>query len=119
VVSAPCQLKRGDESTKSMNNCLTREAEAWNAVMERQFPELERRAREVDAANKTKLDLDSAVETLENAQRAWLIYRDAECRFAKAIWGAGGFRAVARAACMLDLTARRTVDFYARLATGG
>ncbi|HSF94162.1 MAG TPA: lysozyme inhibitor LprI family protein [Thermohalobaculum sp.] len=119
AVSAPCQLALGAESTESMNLCLAREADAWNAVMERQFPELMQRAREVDAAGAASAGLESAAEALENAQRAWQLYRDAECRFARASWGDGGFRAVALSACVLDLTARRAVDFQARLLTGG
>ena len=119
AVSSPCQLALGEESTGIMNACLTREADGWNLVMERQMPDLMRRAEEVDAANAGAEGLDSAAATLENAQRAWLLYRDAECRYAVASWGAGGFRDVAVAACMLDLTARRAVDFHARLLTGG
>ncbi len=44
---------------------------------------------------------------------------DAECRHNHAIWGMGSFRSVAHSACRLELTARRVVDFHARLVTGG
>jgi len=118
LVSAPCQLAAPAESPEAMSRCLSREAEAWDAVMRRQFPELMRRAGEIDAANGA-LPRDSAAGSLENAQRAWLLYRDGECRYAFASWGEGGFRDVAQAACLVDLTARRVVDFHARLATGG
>ena len=120
IVSAPCQAEPGGETTLGMNQCLAREADAWDAVLERQWPRLMTRAREVDAANQTAVpELDSAAETLRGAQRAWIVFRDAECRHNYAIWGMGSFRAVAHSACRLDLTARRVVDFQARLATGG
>ena len=51
AVSSPCQLALGNETTENMNACLMREADAWNLVMERQMPDLMRRAEEVDAAN--------------------------------------------------------------------
>ena len=124
TVSAPCQAESGGETTLGMNQCLAREADAWDVVLNRQLPRLMTRAREVDAANQTDdnsggLALDSAAETLRSAQRAWIVFRDAECRHNYAIWGQGSFRAIAHSACRLDLTARRVVDFHARLVTGG
>ncbi len=120
IVSTPCQAEPGGQTTLGMNRCLAREADAWDAVLERQFPRLMTRAREIDAANQsTAPALDSAAETLRSAQRAWIVFRDAECRHNYAIWGMGSFRNVAHSACRLDLTARRVVDFHARLVTGG
>ena len=128
IVSAPCQAEPGGETTQGMNQCLAREADAWDAVLERQWPRLMTRAREVDAASQATdnpgddsggFALDSAAETLRGAQRAWIVFRDAECRHNYAIWGMGSFRNVAHSACRLDLTARRVVDFHARLVTGG
>ena len=51
TVSAPCQAESGGETTLGMNQCLAREADAWDAVLSRQWPRLMTRAREVDAAN--------------------------------------------------------------------
>jgi uncharacterized protein YecT (DUF1311 family) len=120
TIADPCQAAPGGETTLGMNQCLAREADAWDTVLNRQWPKLMTRAREVDAANQTEgLALDSAAETLRAAQRAWIVFRDAECRSNYASWGAGSFRTVAHSACRLDLTARRVVDFYARLVTEG
>ena len=123
IVSAPCQAEPGGETTLGMNQCLAREADAWDTVLGRQLPRLMTRAREVDAANRTTDDsgclaLDSAAETLRGAQRAWIVFRDAECRHNYAIWGKGSFRAIAHSACRLDLTAHRVITFHARLVTG-
>ncbi len=132
IVSDPCQAEPEGASTQGMNQCLAREADAWGAVLERQWPKLMTRAREVDAASRTTdqsgdhssdhsggFALDSAAETLRGAQRAWVVFRDAECRHNYAIWGSGSFRSVAHSACRLALTARRVIDFHARLVTGG
>jgi uncharacterized protein YecT (DUF1311 family) len=120
TIADPCQTAPGGDTTQGMNQCLAREADAWDAVLNRQWPMLMTRAGEIDAANQTEgLALDSAAETLRGAQRAWIVFRDAECRHNYASWGAGSFRTVAHSACRLDLTARRVVEFHARLETGG
>ena len=120
LVANPCQQAPEGNTTLGMNQCLAREADAWDAVLNRQWPKLTAHSREVDAANKTDgLALDTAAETLLSAQRAWIVFRDAECRSNYAIWGMGSFRTVAHSACRLDLTARRVIDFHARLMNGG
>ena len=119
IVSDPCQEAPGGETTQGMNQCLAREADAWDVVLNREWPKLMTQAREVDAAHETTgYSLDSAAETLHSAQRAWVVFRDAECRHNYASWGAGSFRSIAHSACRLDLTARRVVAFHARLVTG-
>ena len=120
IVADPCQTAAGGTATEAMTGCLAREADAWEVVLNRLWPRMRMRAGEVDAANETDaLGIDSATETLRTAQRTWEVYRDAACRHSYASWGRGEFRTVAHAACMLDLTARRVIDFHARLATGG
>ncbi|HUS55381.1 MAG TPA: lysozyme inhibitor LprI family protein [Thermohalobaculum sp.] len=120
TIADPCQMAPGGDTTLGMDQCLSREADAWDVVLNREWPKLMTRASEIDAANQTGgLALDSAAETLRAAQRAWIVFRDAECRANYASWGAGSFRTIAHSACRLDLTARRVVDFYARLMTEG
>ena len=124
IVSDPCQAAPGGQTSLGMSQCLAREADAWGVVLERQWPKLMTRAREVDAASQVASPvaspvLDSAAGTLRGAQRAWVVFRDAECRHNYAIWGAGSFRTIAHSACRLDLTVRRVVDFHARLVMGG
>jgi uncharacterized protein YecT (DUF1311 family) len=119
VVADPCQEGRTERSTEGMNQCLAAEADAWDVVLNRLWPKLMMRAREVDASNETTgFPLDSAAKTLEAAQRAWVVYRDAECRYNYASWGESDFRTVAHSACRLELTARRVVALHARLVTG-
>jgi uncharacterized protein YecT (DUF1311 family) len=120
IVSTPCERETGADPARTSAQCLTRETAAWHLVLERQMPELRRRAAEIDAGSPQAADgINAAAAALETAQRAWLTYRDSECRSAYASWGAEEFRTVAHAACMLDLTLRRVVDFQARLMVGG
>lgn len=51
----------------------------------------------------------SVVEIVENAQRAWLAFREAECLMAYAGWGGGSMRNIASSACDLRMTAERAV----------
>ncbi len=118
IIANPCQAKPGGETTLRMNNCLTQEAEAWDLILNRLWPEVMKRARATDQANQIT-GPDSAAETLRVAQRAWIAFRDAECRHSYAIYGLGSFRTIAHSACVLDLTARRVVDFHARLESEG
>jgi len=120
VVANPCQAAAEGDRMTGIRVCLEREGQAWEILLGRLWPKMMNRAREIDAANETVgLGFDSAAETLEQAQRAWTVYRDSECRHNYASWGAGDFRNVAHAACMLDITARRSVDFHGKLMTGG
>ena len=85
-------------------------------VLKRLRPQLMRKATEADTRNDVAAKgLAGAAPSLMNAERAWLVFRDSECQFAFSAYGADPFRDAARAACMLDLTARRVVDIYARL----
>ena len=49
-------------------------------------------------------------EKLLEAQRAWIVYRDAECALDYAEWGAGSMRNIAHADCRLQMTAERTIE---------
>ena len=120
IISTPCQQDSSGAPSENLAECLAREASVWDGVMDQQMPELMRRALEIDATNPRSGDgIDSAAMALDIAQRAWLTYRDSEYHSAYASWGAEDFRTIAHAACLLDLTARRVVDFQARLVTGG
>lgn len=46
------------------------------------------------------------------ARRAWIAWRDADCRFAYEQFGGGSLRQVAGAACQRDRTAERVLHLY-------
>lgn len=61
----------------------------------------------------------SAKDALRDAQRAWVSYRDASCRFETAAWEGGSFREVATAYCWEGMTRKRTKELLAILTCKG
>jgi uncharacterized protein YecT (DUF1311 family) len=58
----------------------------------------------VEKSNKEDLD------SLKDAHRKWLDYRDAECKAEYGLWGGGSGGPNARAMCLIRLTKERTAD---------
>ena len=59
----------------------------------------------------TGLDVKAA-ENLRKAQRAWIIYRDAQCEAEYNKWGGGSGGPAAHLACLLHLTQLRTRELH-------
>jgi uncharacterized protein YecT (DUF1311 family) len=92
-----CQEEPGGATTAGIGICLARETDWWDFQLNAHYESLE-------------ADLDAETfETLREAQRAWIDYRDANCAFAYKYWEEGSIRSVAHASCMLDETAHRAL----------
>lgn len=116
VISAPCQEAPGGASTLGIVECLGREHQAWDALLNRWWPGMKADAEATDASNREHgIDVANAAETLLTAQRAWLNYRDAECAFRWLPYAGGTIRGPIAASCMMEMTAERAIDFYAHL----
>lgn len=87
-------------STLATTECLSREHEAWDALLNRYWKQLR------DSAK-----ADGTWDSLLAAQRAWLAFRDAECAYRYEVFADGTIRTVIGASCMRDLTAQRVIDF--------
>ena len=61
---------------------------------------------------------DQAAATSLAAQRAWLDYRQNECSFAAAMFTGGSIARVQASDCMLNQTARRTIEIIAHVDMG-
>jgi uncharacterized protein YecT (DUF1311 family) len=59
----------------------------------------------------TGLDAKAA-DNLRKAQRAWIVYRDAQCDAEYAKWGGGSGGPAAHLACLLRLTQLRTRELH-------
>ena len=59
----------------------------------------------------TGLD-EKATENLRKAQRAWMVYRDAQCDAEYAKWGGGSGGPAAHLSCLLRLTRLRTRELH-------
>lgn len=116
LVADPCMAEPGGETTIGMTECLVREADAWDMVLNRLWPSLMAEAEAADAENAPlPAGMNLAAPTLRDAQRAWIAFRDAECTHAYAAWGLGSIRNPEAALCRRDMTAARVIDFHDRL----
>lgn len=65
------------------------------------------------------LEEPAAKDALRDAQRAWIAYREASCRFETVAWDGGSFRRVAIASCWEGMTKQRTKELKAVLTCKG
>lgn len=104
-------------STVGMRYCLGSEAEDWDARLNAVYQHLLVEQAEMDADHAQYAPhLPSAVETMREMQRSWIAYRDAACSWEVLQFGGGTGGGPARAACMMELTARQTLFLEQRLA---
>ena len=91
--STPCQ-----GGTPDIQACMARQLGQANAQLQRYL-----------AAAQARIDQDfGSKPQLQEAQAAWMRYRQLACRDAVALWGQGSRQTVAGAECMLRLTRQRT-----------
>lgn len=99
-----CQQAPGGSTTRGIAGCLMAEHDAWDAVLNAQYQE----------TRAAFADDDTASASLRDAQRAWIAWRDAECRFEYDRYGDGSMRSVSAAGCRMTLTARRALELRAK-----
>lgn len=97
VVVRRCHAEEG-EATYALVLCSSDESAAWD---------------QLSAAVLTRLRTSGepgAAPLLDGAQTQWLAFRDAECSYRQARFGAGSGAQVEFANCMADLSADRAID---------
>ena len=111
MATACMETEEGGHSTLGMTFCTLGEAQVWDKYLNVEYQET--------MAGLTAMDTEEAVyfqefakraESLREAQRAWIAFRDAECGLAYAMWGSGSMRNIASASCQLEMTAARTIE---------
>ena len=106
IASNTCQDAPDGASTQGIVACNQREQSWWDMQLNLYYDEL-------------KADLESDVfDSLQQAQRAWLTYRDAKCTFVYELWRDGSIRSVVQSSCMLDTTATRAIELGEALDRG-
>ncbi|MDB6177863.1 lysozyme inhibitor LprI family protein [Paracoccus sp. Z330] len=87
-------------TTLGTSQCLMGERDVWDALLNREY-----------AALRNSLgETNPSAESLLQAQRAWIAFRDADCRYAYDRWHGGSMRVIASADCQMRHTARRTFE---------
>lgn len=103
--------QEGGHTTLGIISCTLAEARVWDKLLNQEYQEI--------FAGLATMDKDEAeffpefakrAESLREAQRAWIVFRDAECGLAYAMWGSGSMRNIASATCQRDMTAARTIE---------
>jgi uncharacterized protein YecT (DUF1311 family) len=114
AAAAACQEIHTDQfegsTTVGIAACLSAETEVWDALLNTNYRLRRAEMAAQDADQGTPLM--ARVEALRQAQRAWIAFRDAECRRLYAEHQGGTLRTIIGASCHLTLTARRAVDLY-------
>lgn len=94
-----------------MSACAREEAEAWERLVDETYADLVLLARRAAIRAAEEGRAAAPLESmLEQAQRAWLAFRDADCDQEFAIWGEGAQRRVAGAWCLLERNATRLLE---------
>lgn len=116
VVSEACQAtEEGGYSTLGMSICNRDEAAAWDVLLNEEYRATMAAFEPLDAEDAEYTPgLDTRVDTLRAAQRAWITFRDAECLNEYALWGSGSMRSIIGTACILNETAERTIELWAK-----
>lgn len=96
IVAQPCLDAPEGDTTLSMTQCIGMETKAWDAILNRDYRAL-----------LARLD-EAQTESLNDAQRAWLTLRDADCAFAHE-FVRGSLSSVMAAECFQNRTADRVL----------
>lgn len=112
----PCQEEPGGSTTPGIAQCLSAEADAWDALLNRNYQSRLEAAAGVDAELGEAGTTAEAEADLRTAQRAWIAFRDAECDRQFSFYAGGTIRTVVHAQCRLSLTAERALAFAAESA---
>lgn len=110
-VSERCRaVTAGGETTLGIVECALTETRAWDALLNEEYRATRDWARDMDRATaEHSPEFANRAQSLLEAQRAWIAFRDAECGLAYALWGSGSLRTVAGANCRMEMTAERTL----------
>ncbi|MDT1061643.1 lysozyme inhibitor LprI family protein [Paracoccus sp. CPCC 101403] len=108
--STACMAKPGGDTTVGMGNCLAAETKDWDALLNREYTRLLKRAEEADA-DLVKLGsaADPAAPVLKQSQRDWIAFRDSSCRYEAVRFQGGTAGGPASANCMMQLTGEQAL----------
>lgn len=95
-----CQ-DQGFDTTQGIAGCIQAETVVWDDLLNTEYKSTRAFLGSQDPALQ-----DSLLE----AQRAWIGFRDAECALDYARWQGGSIRSIVFANCMMTMTPRRTLE---------
>lgn len=111
MASTCMESEEGGHSTLGMTFCTWGEAQVWDRYLNIEYRETMAALRAMDADTAVHFpEFANRAESLREAQRAWIAFRDAECGLAYAMWGSGSMRNIASANCRLEMVSERAIE---------
>ncbi len=112
ALSEACRAgEEGGETTLGIVTCALAELRAWDVLLNEEYKATRDWALVRDTETKGDFpEFANLADSLLEAQRAWITYRDAECGLAYALWGSGSMRNIASSNCQMSMTAQRTIQ---------
>lgn len=112
----------GGNSTAGMIGCAAAERDWWDADLNASYQRLRQGERFTDETWTNPpgmIPRPSGAEALRDVQRAWIVWRDATCRYEELQWWGGTGAALVHVSCNLQLTAEQALTLRRWLAAGG
>ena len=101
----------GGQTTLGMAGCNAMETRLWDDLLNADWQAHMDWAKQADLSEQEFFgdQFSDRADSLLAAQRAWIAFRDAECRLDYATWGSGSMRHIAGTSCLADMTADRVI----------
>ncbi|WP_294339806.1 lysozyme inhibitor LprI family protein [uncultured Sphingomonas sp.] len=108
IIIAALLLAAGNQcagsTTRDVEQCLAADLDRADAELNRYYAAATKRlSQQRDTA---------ALAKLRTAERAWIVYRDAECDAVYESWGQGTIRGAMNLGCRITLTEARTATIW-------
>lgn len=117
--SGRCMETPDGSTTVGMVSCMGQELDQWDAMLNASYAAL---IAQSEKSDRELAELGSAADpsepVLRDAQRKWLAWRDAECRFAALQFQGGTGGGPAANGCAMRLTAERALALDGMLGDG-
>lgn len=97
-------------TTVGMADCLAAEVKLWDDLLNAAWKEAVLAAQTMDKDNKASSPVAPESEkSLREAQRAWISFRDATCRFEAERYFGGSIATLSASHCFMELTALQAI----------
>ncbi|WP_347266870.1 lysozyme inhibitor LprI family protein [Paracoccus sp. (in: a-proteobacteria)] len=112
--SDACMAAPGGDTTVGMVDCLMAESKDWDRLLNAWYSKVMKVAKASDAeAGQLGSAAEPAAPALQQAQRHWIAFRDATCRYQHLQYQGGTLGGPAAAGCLMELTAEQALRLHA------
>jgi uncharacterized protein YecT (DUF1311 family) len=108
--AAPALSCKDPQSNAEMKMCARQKWEKADAELNAAYAKALAEARESDRSAQAGPPGPRSETMLRKAQRAWVSFRDANCKYQYQIYWGGSHAGLAHSLCMIDMTQARTKE---------